>query len=647
MAFFRPFRPLPQPYRTTTTSPLLSHNNRINNSFSLITSFADHLFPTSLSTGQHTSTPSLSSEKLTRFPSFKTRARFSFHIISSPKSLPLISPNDHWGTWTAIFSAGAFGLWSEKNTKIGSALSGALVSTLVALAASNLGIIGCEAPAYSIVMEYLLPLSVPLLLFKADLRRLVQSTGTLLLAFLLGSVATTIGTVVAYLLVPMRSLGNDSWKIAAALMSRHIGGAINYVAVAKALVISPSVLAAGLAADNVVCAIYFTSLFALASGIPPETTTLTNEQEMEKEAESGSLPVLQTATALALALAICKFGTFFTTLFGIQGGGIPFITAIVVLLATWFPQQIGSLAPAGEAMALILLQRLEHVPLGFYVASYNQSRLDISFMNAGDMISQQYVVFPALIFSSDIFLHWKPCNLSGAFEWRIFFSWNEYWKTIAGWRHEYLPWDAESRLFMVERDWVEVMIGDLKHLSLEILELFILFFQLGAFLVAQAWLIEAKILVKLGNNCCQPNLLMFYEFIAWQTSSPKFCLQKKNLSFHYVRHMYGQVFFAVVGANGSIWNVIKTAPGIFTFALIQVSIHLAVILGVGRLMGSDQKLLLIASNANVGGPTTACGMATTKGWATLIVPGILAGIFGISIATFLGIGFGMMVLKHM
>jgi uncharacterized membrane protein len=38
------------------------------------------------------------------------------------------------------------------------------------------------------------------------------------------AVATTIGTVVAFLLVPMRSLGNDNWKIAAALMSRHIGG---------------------------------------------------------------------------------------------------------------------------------------------------------------------------------------------------------------------------------------------------------------------------------------------------------------------------------------------------------------------------------------------------------------------------------------
>lgn len=38
------------------------------------------------------------------------------------------------------------------------------------------------------------------------------------------TVATTVGTALAYLLVPMRSLGQDSWKIAAALMGRHIGG---------------------------------------------------------------------------------------------------------------------------------------------------------------------------------------------------------------------------------------------------------------------------------------------------------------------------------------------------------------------------------------------------------------------------------------
>lgn len=96
-----------------------------------------------------------------------------------------------------------------------------------------------------------------------------------------------------------------------------------------------------------------------------------------------------------------------------------------------------------------------------------------------------------------------------------------------------------------------------------------------------------------------------------------------------------------------MWNVINTAPSIFLFALVQVSVHLVVILGLGKLFQIDQKLILLASNANIGGPTTACGMATAKGWTTLVVPGILVGIFGISIATFLGIGFGMLVLKSM
>lgn len=83
-----------------------------------------------------------------------------------------------------------FGDARSAKTKIGSMVSSALVSILIGLAASNLRIIPYEAPAYSTVLEYLLPLTVPLLLFRANMRQLIQSTGSLLLAFLLGSGGT-------------------------------------------------------------------------------------------------------------------------------------------------------------------------------------------------------------------------------------------------------------------------------------------------------------------------------------------------------------------------------------------------------------------------------------------------------------------------
>lgn len=107
------------------------------------------------------------------------------------------------------------------------------------------------------------------------------------------------------------------------------------------------------------------------------------------------------------------------------------------------------------------------------------------------------------------------------------------------------------------------------------------------------------------------------------------------------------MFFAVLGASGNIRSVIDTGPSIFVFALLQILIHLGVLLGIGKMMKIEPRLLLLASNANVGGPTTAAGMATEKGWNSLIVHGILVGIFGIAIATFLGIAFGVKVLKLM
>lgn len=78
---------------------------------------------------------------------------------------------------------------------------------------------------------------------------------------------------------------------------------------------------------------------------------------IDVQSENGDkLPVLQTGTAIAVSLVICKIGSYATKVFGIQGGSLPAITAIIVVLATVFPKQFSYLAPSGEVMAFILMQ---------------------------------------------------------------------------------------------------------------------------------------------------------------------------------------------------------------------------------------------------------------------------------------------------
>ena len=97
--------------------------------------------------------------------------------------------------WAAILCASSFGLWGNKQ-RWGARVGGAsLLSTLLALFLSNVGVIPTAAPAYTDVTKFLLPLAVPLLLLTADLRRVVTCTGRVLWCFFLGSVGTLLGSI--------------------------------------------------------------------------------------------------------------------------------------------------------------------------------------------------------------------------------------------------------------------------------------------------------------------------------------------------------------------------------------------------------------------------------------------------------------------
>ncbi|MDX1555084.1 MAG: DUF819 family protein, partial [Xanthomonadales bacterium] len=70
----------------------------------------------------------------------------------------------------------------------------------------------------------------------------------------------------------------------------------------------------------------------------------------------------------------------------------------------------------------------------------------------------------------------------------------------------------------------------------------------------------------------------------------------------------------------------------------MVVVHLVLIVTAGRMLRLDLAEVMIASNACIHGPAPAAALAASKGWRALIAPGILVGLFGYAVATFIGVG---------
>lgn len=102
--------------------------------------------------------------------------------------------------------------------------------------------------------------------------------------------------------------------------------------------------------------------------------------------------------------------------------------------------------------------------------------------------------------------------------------------------------------------------------------------------------------------------------------------------------LFMYVFFAVIGAGANLGTVLGSALPIVLFVSIMVLVHLVIIVLVGRLLRLDLAEVMIASNACILGPPAAAALAASRGWRPLVAPGILVGILGYAIATFIGIG---------
>ena len=375
--------------------------------------------------------------------------------------MTLIPDDNIFALGAIIFGLAWLGFWIDTSA-LGKKTSGVVWVLLAGMLLSNLHIIPLTSPAYDFVGGSLVPLAIPLLLLKGDLKKIFRESGGVMITFCIASGATVAGVLIGYTLLDLGEIGP---KVAGVYAGGWIGGAVNFLAVSKAVEMTPSEFSVAISASSVVSItalmllIVIPSIRVIARWIP--SNIVENPAILDVNLSEDAAPAMRLthlSGALALSFCICALAQLAAEQLGMTQYSILFITLLTIVVANTFPAA---------------MHKLE---------------------------------------------------------------------------------------------------GD---------------FELG--------------------------MLLMY------------------------------LFFAVVGAGTDAISFLSDAVNLFVFGMIIILVHLTVVLVCARLLKIDLAEAIVASGAALVGPAVTAAIAISKGWKHLVTPGIMCGIFGYVIATFIGVSITAML----
>ncbi|MBP3875053.1 MAG: DUF819 domain-containing protein [Lachnospiraceae bacterium] len=404
----------------------------------------------------------------------------------------LISADNTWMLFSILVVIAAVCIRLEQRFAWAAKMSACVLCLVFAMVLANLHVIPTEAAAYDFIWSYLVPLAIPFLLFQADFRKIWRESGRMFGIYLLSSLGTAAGGILAYILLKNVIGPVPSKQALAMFVGTYVGGSVNLVAMADAAKAGKNLVSAAIVADNLLMVLYFFLLSALpASGwilahyrhpiIDRRRKIESSPEEMaevKKHHQSHKSRAAEYWKARPVSLSDLATGFAAACM----------IVAVSKMLAGFFDTSI-----AGDGFLLSLLRGL---------------------------LGNQYLLITTITTALATFFPQFFGSISGAQE-------------------------------------------------------------IGTFLI--------------------------------------------------------HIFFAVIGAPASVELIIREAPLLLLFAAIIVLMNLVFSLVFGKVFGYSIEEITVASNANIGGPTTAAAFAIAKGWHTLIFPAILVGTLGYVIGNYYGI----------
>ncbi|MCL2231825.1 MAG: DUF819 family protein [Treponema sp.] len=283
----------------------------------------------------------------------------------------LIRGEDTVLMWMVVISVVGISVSMERKWKWATTIGSFVLCILIGMILANIRVIPFTSPVYAATSGVLLPLAIPLMLFKSDLRRIIKESGQMLLIYNIIAVAAFFSA----LLIPVVWANVEGIReYAAAQTGGFIGGTVNVVALSQIFALSPEFLFGITIVGNFfvgVMVLFLNAMYKM-NFFKKNFRYGANEESMEAFAQEGTdqnqkqIDMIGIFQSLMVALMI--FGA--STLIARQVNsiqGVPFVigqmfgsiwilmTIITTILATLFPKFLGNLKGSTEMGTMLML----------------------------------------------------------------------------------------------------------------------------------------------------------------------------------------------------------------------------------------------------------------------------------------------------
>ncbi|NIB40427.1 DUF819 family protein [Pseudomaricurvus alkylphenolicus] len=280
--------------------------------------------------------------------------------------MSLVPADNVLAVCTVVFGLAWLGFWID-TLSIGRKISGVVWVLCGAMLLSNFQVIPFKSQVYDFVGGVLVPLAIPLLLFKSDMRRIFKESGKVMLIFCLASAATVTGAVLGFYLFDLGEIGP---KVAGVYSGGYIGGAVNFLAVSQVVEMSTDEFSTAISASSIVSILALMILLAIPS-IKWITRQFQSayaitedgvENKVALKSKVTSFRLTHLSGALTLSFLICTVSKFVAAKTGFEQYTFLIITALTLLIANLFPKLMNRIE--GEFDTGLLLMYLFFAVVG-------------------------------------------------------------------------------------------------------------------------------------------------------------------------------------------------------------------------------------------------------------------------------------------